>query len=338
MPVDFDAFTIPIRFTQAVRELESCADALCATLPAQEALARDRLLVLCGTLLDTWSDAQGDDTTTDYIAALRLTRDLRDAARLLSPEQQRIVVDLYYLIQEARKASMNQRRAMGQEPNAFVSFLGRFLLRMEKLAAGALDIASNQSPVSVWAKSQVGIGPVLAAGLAAHIDITKTPSISALWRFAGQDPTITWAKGQKRPYNANLKVLVWKIGDSFMKFHNHERCVYGHIYAARKAQEVARNGAGAFSALAAQTLLERQIKDKETRAIYEAGQLPAGRLELRAERYARKLFLAHYWQVAYWEHFHALPPAPYILVAQGKLHTHYLPPPGYEEIFVWPQP
>lgn len=278
------------------------------------------------------------ETPEEWIGALRLSRDLREAARLISPKQQRLLVDLYYQIQDNRKATANQLRAAKEEPNAWITFLTLFMQRMEKLAAGGLDIASNQQAVSLWAKSTLGIGPVIAAGLAAYIDITKTPTVSALWSLAGLNPTVVWKKGEKRPWNANLKVLNWKIGDSFCKFHNHEKCFYGHIYAARKQLEVERNEAGRFRDQAEKTLATRVIKDTATRAIYEAGKLPAGRLELRARRVAVKLFLSHYWQVAFYEHYKTLPRGPYINTKEPLMHSHYIPPPGYEDVFVWPQP
>lgn len=276
------------------------------------------------------------DIPEDALGALRLSNDLRAASKLLSPQQQRILVDHYYQVQEARKRAANQLRYAKEEPNEWVAFMALTLLRLEKLVAGGLDIASNQQAVSRWAKEQVGIGSVLAAGLAAHIDITKTPSVSALWSLAGLNPDAVWAKGELRPWNSKLKNLRWKIGDSFMKFHNHKDCIYGHLYAARKQLEVQRNAAGLFREQAEKTLATRNIRDKATRAIYEAGQLPAGRLELRAERVAVKRFLAHYWSVAYYEHYGKIPPRPYILAAQPGIHTHYVPPPGYENILVYP--
>jgi LAGLIDADG-like domain len=691
-------------------------------------------------------DLDALETPEEWIGALRLSRDLREAGRLLSPKQQRLLVDLYYQIQDNRKATANQLRAAHEEPNAWITFLTSFMQRMEKLAAGGLDIASNQQAVSLWAKSIFGIGPVIAAGLAAYIDITRTPSVSGLWSLCGLNPTAVWEKGSKRPWNAQLKVLCvlpdqrvttrrghipmqsvmvgdevlthtgqwkpvtdvyvnaytgpafqlraygranqgawvtaghpvytreraviyyvdtatgrarwkrgdqrrarriaraqqmrdlreqgltlraiadicgvseacvsvnvrylanvlgqrpvgwravedvevgwdifapvisahpqdvvldfsnragllyqgetvrsagnrakavpvcvrvdttvarliglylaeghsslrkqviwsfhikerpyqtfvqeslqqiwglstsvydneagqstqvtcsstlladafaewfgtgahskhmptawleilgdeeamalidglmegdgytspegartlttvsqtlayqvqelarrlgflasinrhqdvykvrlqartitaewtptgtwhavqsrrtrfyegpvynlevaddhsytvegtiwhncWKIGDSFMKFHNNPNCFYGHIYAARKQLEVERNAAFLFRDQAEKTLANRRIQDKATRAIYEAGQLPAGRLELRARRVAVKLFLSHYWEVAFYEHYHTLPRSPYILAKEPGLHRHYVPPPGYETIFV----
>jgi hypothetical protein len=281
-------------------------------------------------------DIEPDDageSPEEWLAALRLSKDLRDAAHLLSPQQQRILVDLYYQVQEARKRTANQLRHARQEPNTWITFMTRFLMRMEKLVAHGLDVTSDVHPASRWAKSCHGIGPVLAAGLAAYIDITKTPTVSALWSLCGLNPEAVWQKGQKRPWNAHLKLLQWKISDSFVKCHNHEKCVYGHLYAARKQLEVQRDAEGRFRAQAEKTLAHHAIRDKATRALYEAGHLPPGRLDLRARRYAVKRFLSHYWQVAYYEQYHVLPPGPYITTAEPEVHRHYAPPPGYEDIF-----
>jgi len=302
---------------------------------------------------------------------IRLTRDLRAAARELSPKQLRIMVDMYYQIQESRKRAHNQLRAAKEEPNTWFDMMSKYMERMEKVVAGALDIATSQTDVGKWAKAQVGVGPVLAGALQAYINIDTTPSISGLWSLAGQNPTAVWAKGEKRPWNARLKVVCWKLGDSFVKFHNKDECLYGHIYAKRKPREVQRNDQGMHVALAEKSLAERQIKDVATRAWYEGrypagttaealkhttlperekflnsvrlkpgeGQamLPLGRIELRARRIAVKLFLGHYFQVAYYHRYNKLPAPPYIQAKEPELHSHYIAPPGYEDIFIWPR-
>ena len=263
---------------------------------------------------------------------LRLTKDLREAARYLSPQQQRILVDLYYQIQDNRIRLANQLRHAREEPNAWLTVMGGLLAPQEKLVAGALHIAAKETAVGRWALSIYGIGPVLAAGLGAHIDMTKTPSVAGLWRLAGLDPTSVWEKGQKRPWNVQLKKIRWLISDSFVKFHNREECFYGHIYRARKQLEVQRNEAGDFAALAAQTLATKHYRDNDTKRVYEQGKLPPGRLELRARRVAVKLFLSHYWEVAYYEHFGSIPPKPYVLAAFPETHTQFIAPPGYEHL------
>ena len=52
----------------------------------------------------------------------------------------------------------------------------------------ALDVFSDTKPEGLWAKSVVGIGPVLAAGLMAHIDIEHCPTVGHIWSFAGLNP------------------------------------------------------------------------------------------------------------------------------------------------------
>jgi hypothetical protein len=134
----------------------------------------------------------------------------------------------------------------------------------------------------------------------------------------------------KRPWNARAKVLAWKIGQSFMHHHNRPKCFYGKIYAARKALEVERNARGDFAELAAETLKLKKFADKDVIAVYKAGRLPDGRIELRAERASTKLFLSHWFLVGYWERHQRLPPSPYALAVLG--HKDFIAPPIMEVV------
>lgn len=138
----------------------------------------------------------------------------------------------------------------------------------------------------------------------------------------------------RRPWNANLKLVAWKIGDSFCKTSNNPKSFYGPIYRDRKAQEVYRNNEGMFAALAAQTLEEKNITDPKTRSTYKSGKLPDGRLELRARRYAVKLFLSHFFEVGYWLHHQKAPPVPFVISRLG--HVDYIPPPHIDVIGLEP--
>ena len=77
--------------------------------------------------------------------------------------------------------------------------------------------------------------------------------------YAGMDPRSTWEKGQKRPWNAQLKVLCWKLGESFVKVSGNEKAFYGRIYKERKALEMAKNEAGEYAAQAAAKLEKFKI-------------------------------------------------------------------------------
>jgi len=261
----------------------------------------------------------------------RLSKDLREAAATLSPHEVRFVVDLYYQLQRNRIASMDQVRKMteSEEPHELVSWVGENSRVLETQIKNALDRYSDAHVPGRWAKSIIGIGPVISAGLLAHIDITRAPTVGHIWRFAGLDPTVKWSKGQKRPWNARLKVLCWKLGESFKKRYNHPDDIYGKVYIERKQNhEIPMNEAGVFRELAERKLAEvPRWKDQATKKIYESGRLPAGRLDLRAMRYATKLFLAHFHHVWYMSEYGVEPPKPYILTQPG--HTHYIAPPHW---------
>jgi hypothetical protein len=259
----------------------------------------------------------------------RLSRDLRKSAGLMSRQQARYLVDTYYQIQEFRKASANQLRSIGEEePNEVLNWLSDQMQSLETQIKGALDRWSSASDVGVWAKSICGIGPVIASGLMAHIDIEKAPTAGHIWRFAGLDPTSKWGKGEKRPWNASLKVLTWKIGESFVKVSNNDDDVYGKIYADRKTEEQRRNDANEFASQAATILAEKRIgKDTDAFAAYSIGKLPPAHIHARAKRYAVKMFLAHFQHVAYRTRFGVDPPKPYVIEHLG--HAHYVAPPNW---------
>lgn len=260
------------------------------------------------------------------------SRDLRESARLFGQSEARYLVDLYYVVQGARMRAAAQGRASEEvtEPTNMVEWTFESFRLIENSIKPALGRYAAAQPAGSWALGVVGIGPVLAAGVLAHLDITRAPTAGHFWSFAGLDPSKTWKKGEKRPWNARLKVLCWKIGDSFVKQSGHEKCFYGHYYRTRKAIEVARNERGDYVAIAARTLAEKKFKDKETREAYEAGRLPAGRIDLRARRWAVKLFLAHLHYVLHVTHFGAPPPRPYVLEHGSREHVHYIPVPDFE--------
>jgi hypothetical protein len=239
-------------------------------------------------------------------------------------------VDTYYQFQERRKASANQERALSkaEEPIALVDFFVGLDSYSEKKVKQMLQAYAEGKPNASWAMSIRGIGPVIAAGLAAHIDITRAPTVGHIWRFAGLDPTLEWNKGQKRPWNAKLKTLCWKIGESFVKVSNRDDDIYGHIYATRKILEEERNEANQFADQAAARLEKHKLgKTTEAYKAYSKGKLPPAHIHSRAKRYAVKLFLAHYHHVAYEIEYGEAPPKPYILTQPN--HTHYMAPPNW---------
>lgn len=270
-------------------------------------------------------------TTPVHIEPIvRITKDIREATRVMSAAEARYLVDTYYQVQDFRKASANQIRSMSEseEPNTFLQWTADTMEHIENQIKSGLNRYTDQHTIGIWAKSITGIGPVLSAGLMAHIDIERAPTVGHIWRFAGQDPTVVWGKGEKRPWNADLKVLCWKIGESFVKVSNNDKDIYGKVYATRKLQEQERNELGLFKDQAERKLETTRIgKDTEAFKWYSQGMLPPAHIQSRAKRYAVKLFLAHWHHVAYEDHYGTQPPKPYVIEHGG--HVHYIAPPNW---------
>lgn len=253
------------------------------------------------------------------LAPVRLTKsDAQEMAKSMTTRDVRWLVDTYYQLQEFRKASANQVRAAGEsaEPSSALLWTFQQMEATEASIRRIMDVWTDSTPVGAWAKSQVGIGPVLAAGVIATFDPDK-PTVGHWWRFAGLDPTMKWEKGQKRPFSAKAKLLCWKIGDSFVKVSGRDNAFYGKIYKERKAYELRRDEEGGNEFQAKVTLLDKNIQEPKTKATYESGHLPAGRLDLRARRYAVKLFLAALHEVMWFNSHGTMPPKPYVIEHLG---------------------
>lgn len=264
-------------------------------------------------------------TDTPILAAL--SKDLKQAARLLTPSEARFLVDFYYQAQDERIRAAGQIRSSEDvEPNAVLALLVDATKTLEKRIKSALDIYSGSSEIGLWMKEVYGIGPVIAAGLLAHISIERATSAGHIWRLAGLDPSLSWQKGQKRPWNADLKRLTFIIGESFVKFHNREECVYGRIYSERKAREIDRNERGLFADQAALALAKKSYRDDTlAKGHYQAGKLPPAQIHARARRYAVKMFLSHLFECWHYSHYKSLGPMPYSIAHME--HIDYITPP-----------
>lgn len=256
----------------------------------------------------------------------KLTRDIKSAAVTMSRQEARYLVDMYYQMQDNRIRAAGQVRSMQDEPHTTLAWLQAQSETLEGQVKRALDAYSMSTEVGRWSRSICGIGPVIAAGLMAHIDIERAPTAGHIWAFAGLDPTKSWNKGEKRPWNASLKTLCWKIGESFVKVKGRDSDVYGNVYEERKAYEHERNERGEYAEQAASILATKKFRgDTKAKAAYEACRLPDGHIHARAKRYAVKLFLAHWHEVAYIERYGKAPPSPYAIAMLG--HAHKIPVP-----------
>lgn len=296
--------------------------------------------------IPTHPDFDDPEVSIDELLAgvLRLSRDLLKAVETMTDAESRFLVDAYYLMQDSRKRARSQIMAMARddEPHLVLDWLFVQNKTMEQQVKRALDAHTDNSEIGRWCKSIYGVGPVLAAGLLAHIDIDKAKTVGNIWTFAGLNPDSVWEKGERRPWNAGLKVLCWKAGQSFMKFSGRADCAYGHIYIERKRYEVNRNVSGG-NADTARQILEVKNFGKATDALrhlsglctttkgsecqIEGPHLPPAQIDARARRYAVKLFLSHMHQVWWWLKNKELCAKPFILSPTGG-HKHIILPPN----------
>ncbi len=262
-------------------------------------------------------------------AVVKLNKDLREAARTMTEGEARYLVDLYYTTQDNRiRAAAQMREASdAEEPNAVLRWAFFNFDTTEKGCKSALFQYVRTQRVGKWLLSIHGIGPVIAAGLLAHIDIEKAPTAGHIWRYAGLDPSVTWEKKTKRPWNAELKTLCWKIGQSFMKLRASENDIYGAVYEARKAFEIKRNESGGNADAARIQLETKKFRENATKKTLETGKLSPAQIDARARRYAVKLFLSHLQYVMFEDRYGEPPAKPYVI--SHLEHAHFIAPPGW---------
>lgn len=278
--------------------------------------------------------------------------DIKGYASNLSSEEARFLVKNYYIYQEMRKRSVQQSDALARDytPNILLQLTSGVFLESEKIVKKALEVYTDNHPMSAWMKQIYGIGPVISAGILANIDITRAPTAGALWAYAGLDPHRPTGIGRdrlkahppemlpnnipsfkthvdtkKRYWNADVKRLAWIIGDLFRKFSGRPECLYGHYYLQRKEYETAKNERGDYAEYAAKQLKWKDYKENPTRTFLEAGKLSPAHIDARARRHAVKLFLSHLHHVWYVQHYGVEPPKPFAISHLN--HAHFIAPP-----------
>ena len=322
----------------------------------------------------------------------KLNKDIREASKLMSRQEVRCLVGCYYDMQKDRIGHSNRLfQATHQEiPHQSIQWLFDQSLVLEKQVGKMLDYYSGAHPVGLWMRENKGIGPIIAAGFLAYIDITRAPTAGRIWSYTGYVPDINWHSAEtnrtkikehftdwelkpstvlsteqvyaildfykrnpenifesfkdeetgkyntitfgematylaKPPFNPNMKLLAWKLGESFVKVGGSEEPNYGHLIHRRKIYEKKKNEAGEYKELADRLLREKNW-DKST-STYKAlvnGKLSDGHIHSRSKRWAVKIFLSHLHHIMYVHHYGKLPPRPFALEHLG--HVDYIPP------------
>jgi len=296
----------------------------------------------------------------DFETIKRLGMDLKDAAMTLGRDEARFLVDAYYRMQEQRIRFDAQVREMmkEEEPHELLVWFGDQSRLLEGQVKEGLDYYSISLAAGRWARSVFGVGPVIAAGLLAHIDIERVEYAGQVWAFAGLT-NAEWKKKTRRPWNAELKTLCYKIGESFVKGRNSEKDMYGHLFGERKLKEWAKNLQGGNAEAAAVKAAKvgkdtvaylwysGQINPKWAEDLMKSGKpfpqkfpkkatqgtgvamLPPAHIHARARRWTVKLFLSHLFEVMYIAHHGREPEQPFVLTMDG--HSRKIPVPNLGE-------
>lgn len=262
-------------------------------------------------------------------------------AKNLTNREIRFVVANYYLEQEARKRIDMQLRHMGDKAESpFLTVSAAAHGEWERIQKAGLKQYAEKNPVGRWMMEQRGVGEVLAGGLLAFLGDEKVfETVGHWWSFAGLNPEQKWEKGQKRPYNAQLKQLTFHLGECFKRVSNHPDAFYGALYRQKKAEVELRNERGGFADKAAGFIMSDAAKQKKIRA---SGQVPAFYLDRWACRWTVKIFLSHVHALMYWNAYGKVPPKPFAISILGHAHEIRIPDtkmfPGFEEAYYGGKP
>jgi hypothetical protein len=239
----------------------------------------------------------------------RLSKDQRVIAQKMSSIEVVYIVGRYYDMQKARQRLEQQTAALNKagNPSELMQWLEVQQFTLEKFVAIMLDEYSKHHPIGIWARSNKGIGPIIAAGILASFDIEKAPTAGNFHAFAGLDPTKKWLKGQKRPWNADLKRLCWLLGQAFVKASAYKDSFYSDLWLKRKNYEWNNNEQGRYASYAVKCMTEKKFGEDTESIKWYTGQYCGKAMELvedtstilsrktfaQLERIAKKIELEH---------------------------------------------
>lgn len=211
-------------------------------------------------------------TSTKLIQNSQLLRDLHKLPSLTEDTTVHQVADMFYRLQEFRIQFAQAYKSVSHQQDAkLFKLISEQLYRLEAAIVVHTHPYIANDTAGRWALKQHGIGPVLAAGLIAHIDITKAFTAGSIWRYAGLDPSAKWDRNNKRLRNEQFKTLCYKIGLSFARHAEHDDCFYGKLY----------------------------LTDLQRRLTTNDKDLTEEHIRSQARRFSVKIFLSHYHAVAY---------------------------------------
>ena len=163
----------------------------------------------------------------------------------------------------------------------------------------------------------------------------------------------------RRPWSDSLHVLMWKVGESFVKLKNNDKAYYAQLFFEHKAAEWKRNLSGANTEECQRILTEKDFSRetvskrwykgefrpdvvvewlaKEDRGLSPPSEkgvagvpmLPPAHVHARARRATVKFLLSHLFDVSWMDYYGTPAPEPYAFSKLGHEHKHLLVPPNW---------
>lgn len=220
----------------------------------------------------------------------------------MESEAVRALVEVYYDVQKVRIAAEHRIRKAGEHglSEASVTVLMDWVNeRMDKqeaeLKAMVLKQIKDEPLWNDWLEGVKGIGPCIAGGLMAWVgDCSRFPTISKLWAYCGMHVVDGRAprreRGKKANWNATLRTLCWKAGQSFVRVGEGYRDLY--------LKEKARLRGLHPEPIPFDPPRHKKARPGDEGEPGEIMQFSDGHIDAMARRHTAKLFLAHYWQKA----------------------------------------
>ena len=150
-----------------------------------------------------------DKELVELIKSIKLTNDVKsETAKIAtnpSKKEIKILVDLYYQVQDYRKSMREQIRSIEQGKDdgtatnvQLLDWIMKNMVIIEKGVGDALEIIVENNEVGRWLIKNVGIGHVLAAGLLGYFDVKGRQYATQFHSYAGlNDNNRPWLGQEK---------------------------------------------------------------------------------------------------------------------------------------------
>lgn len=210
--------------------------------------------------------------------------DVADKDNLTNKDVKRLVTQ-YIDLQEYRKRALNDK------------IVDNLAIAKAKTAeceiAQILTIHAQKDKVADWASRITGVGAVLACGVVAYLGDVK--SINELYSLAGFIPRNRYNNSE---YSVELKRISCRIAENFVSTADNRHDVYGHIYKYRRDFETDKNNRLEYKEQA-DSVLEKNNHNPASKNFkwHMQGKLSPAHINMRARRYAVKIFLQHLFSV-----------------------------------------